>query len=61
MRPTRNSYTFKEGLTMMAAKAVGIDPELAVNAGENARATINALRHAAKAKKKRQRQSRAHS
>jgi hypothetical protein len=34
----RNSYTFKEGLTMMAAKAIGIDPDLAVDAG--ARLTI---------------------
>ena len=48
--PQRNSYTFKEGLTLMAAKAVGIDPDLAVNAGDEARAAINAIRHAAKAK-----------
>lgn len=48
--PQRNSYTFKEGLTLMAAKAVGIDPDLAVNAGDSARSAINALRHAAKAK-----------
>jgi|GEM_PF-4294338 len=31
------SYTFKDGLASMAAKAVGIDPELAVAAGEGAR------------------------
>ena len=50
MPATRNSYTFKEGLTMMAAKAVGIDPYLAAEAGENARAAINAIRNAAKTK-----------
>lgn len=46
----RNSYTFKEGLTMMAAKAVGIDPYLAAEAGEGAKAAINAIRHAAQTK-----------
>jgi hypothetical protein len=50
MPAPRNSYTFKEGLTMMAAKAVGIDPYMAAEAGENARATINAIRNAGKAK-----------
>jgi hypothetical protein len=50
MPTPRNSYTFKEGLTMMAAKAVGIDPYLAAEAGENARAAINAIRNAAKTK-----------
>jgi hypothetical protein len=50
MPAARNSYTFKEGLTMMAAKAVGIDPYLAAEAGENARAAINAIRNAAKTK-----------
>ncbi|MDX2143002.1 MAG: hypothetical protein SFV19_06585 [Rhodospirillaceae bacterium] len=44
----RNSYTFREGLTMMAAKALGIDPDLAVEAGESATAVINLIRHAAK-------------
>jgi hypothetical protein len=46
----RNSYTFKESLTMMAVKALGIDPDLAAEAGDGARAAINAIRHAAKAK-----------
>ncbi len=50
MPATRNAYTFKEGLTMLAAKAVGIDPYLAAEAGENARAAINAIRNAAKTK-----------
>jgi hypothetical protein len=50
MSAPRNSYTFKEGLTMMAAKAVGIDPYMAAEAGENARAAINAIRNAAKTK-----------
>lgn len=50
MTASRNSFTFKEGLTMMAAKAVGIDPDLAVAAGEGAKATINAIRNAAKAR-----------
>ncbi len=48
--PQRKSYTFKEGLTMLAAKAVGVDPYLAAEAGENARAAINAIRNAAKTK-----------
>ena len=34
----------------MAAKAVGIDPYLAAEGGENARAAINAIRNAAKTK-----------
>jgi|GEM_PF-5907422 len=46
MPSVRRSYTFKEGLTMMAAKAVGVDPDLAAEAGENARAAINAIRNA---------------
>jgi hypothetical protein len=46
----RNAYTFKEGLTMMAAKSVGIDPYLAAEAGEGAKSAINAIRHAAKTK-----------
>jgi hypothetical protein len=50
MHAPRNSYTFKEGLTMMAAKAIGIDPYMAAEAGENARAAINAIRNAAKTK-----------
>ncbi len=50
MPATRNAYTFKESLTMMAAKAVGIDPYLAAEAGENARAAINAIRNATKTK-----------
>jgi hypothetical protein len=48
--PRRNGYSFKEGLTMMAAKAVGIDPYLAAEAGENAKAALNAIRNAAKTK-----------
>jgi hypothetical protein len=48
--PRRSGYSFKEGLTMMAAKATGIDPYLAAEAGENARAALNAMRNAAKAK-----------
>gem|GEM_PF-3309963 len=35
---------------MMAANAVGIDPFLAADAGEGAKAAINAIRHATKAK-----------
>ncbi len=50
MPASRNAYTFKEGLTMMAAKAVGVDPYLAAEAGENARVAINAIRNAAKTK-----------
>ncbi|MSO99082.1 MAG: hypothetical protein EXR11_12835 [Rhodospirillaceae bacterium] len=52
MTPTsrRNGYSFKEGLTMLAAKAIGIDPELAAEAGENAKAAINAIRKAHKAR-----------
>jgi hypothetical protein len=53
--PQRNSYTFKEGLTMMAAKAIGIDPDLAAEAGDGARAAINTIRHAAKAKSPKER------
>jgi|GEM_PF-4248699 len=46
----RTSYSFKDGLTMMAAKAVGIDPYMAAEAGENARAALNAIRNAQKTK-----------
>ncbi|MDX2142991.1 MAG: lysozyme [Rhodospirillaceae bacterium] len=45
----RNSYTFREGLAMMAAKAVGIDPDLAVEAGDKANAAMNFIRNAMKA------------
>jgi hypothetical protein len=48
--PDCKNYTFKDGLASMAAKAVGIDPDLAVAAGEGARAAINALRKAMRAK-----------
>jgi hypothetical protein len=44
------SYSFKEGLTMMAAKDVGIDPHLAAEAGEDARSILAALRRAKTAK-----------
>jgi GH24 family phage-related lysozyme (muramidase) len=46
----KKSYSFKDGLTMLAAKAVGIDPDLAVDAGDTARAAINLLRHASRTK-----------
>jgi GH24 family phage-related lysozyme (muramidase) len=55
MPTPRNSYTFKEGLTMMAAKAIGVDPYLAAEGGENARAAINAIRNAAKTKQSKDR------
>jgi hypothetical protein len=44
---TSKSYSFQEGLTAMAAKAVGIDPDLAIGAGDDARAVISSLRAAA--------------
>ncbi|MDX2143014.1 MAG: hypothetical protein SFV19_06645 [Rhodospirillaceae bacterium] len=46
----RTSYTFREGLTMMAAKDCGIDPELTAEAGDTATAVLNAIRRARKAK-----------
>ncbi len=42
----KRSYTFKEGLAMMAAKEVGIDPYLAAEAGDDARSVLAALRRA---------------
>lgn len=53
----RANYSFKEGLTMMAAKAVGIDPFLAAEAGEGAKAAINAIRHATKIKNAKEREA----
>jgi hypothetical protein len=47
---TKRSYSFKEGLAMMAAKEVGIDPYLAADAGEDARSILAALRRAKSAK-----------
>jgi hypothetical protein len=47
---TKRSYSFKEGLAMMAAKDVGIDPYLAADAGEDARSILAALRRAKTAK-----------
>jgi hypothetical protein len=46
----KRAYSFKEGLTMMAAKEVGIDPYLAADAGEDARGILAALRRATTAK-----------
>jgi len=46
----RTGVSFKDGLTMMAAKAVGVDPELAAAAGDQARTVINLVRHAARAR-----------
>jgi lysozyme len=46
----KRAYTFKEGLAMMAAKDVGVDPYLAADAGEDARSILAALRHAKTAK-----------
>ncbi|MDX2143007.1 MAG: hypothetical protein SFV19_06610 [Rhodospirillaceae bacterium] len=50
MTTPRTSYTFREGLTIMAAKAAGIDPDLAVEAGDSATAVLNPIRNAMKAK-----------
>jgi cellobiose-specific phosphotransferase system component IIA len=46
MTSPRKSYSFKEGLAMLAAKSVGIDPDLAAEAGDSAKAALNALRSA---------------
>ncbi|MDX2143010.1 MAG: hypothetical protein SFV19_06625 [Rhodospirillaceae bacterium] len=48
MTGPRSSYTFREGLTAMAANAVGVDPDLAIDAGENATSVLNSIRRAAK-------------
>jgi hypothetical protein len=50
MTSPRTSYTFREGLAMMAAKDCGIDPELAAEAGDGATAVLNAIRRARKAR-----------
>ncbi|MDX2143008.1 MAG: hypothetical protein SFV19_06615 [Rhodospirillaceae bacterium] len=50
MLAKRTSHTFREGLTIMAAKAAGIDPDLAVEAGDNATVALNPIRNAMKAK-----------
>jgi hypothetical protein len=42
----KHGYSYLEGLTMMAANAVGIDPYLAAEAGEDATPSLRALRHA---------------
>ncbi len=47
---SKRAYSFKEGLTMMAAKDVDIDPYLAAEAGEDVRAILSAMRHAKNAK-----------
>jgi hypothetical protein len=44
------AYSFKEGLAMMAAKEVGVDPYLAADAGEDARVVLATLRQAKTAK-----------
>jgi hypothetical protein len=44
--PRKHGYSYREGLTMMAANAVGIDPYLAAEAGEDATPSLRALRHA---------------
>jgi hypothetical protein len=44
--PRKHGYTFREGLTMMAANGAGIDPYLAAEAGEDAKLSLRALRHA---------------
>jgi hypothetical protein len=44
------AYSFKEGLAMMAAKEVGVDPYLAADAGEDARVVLATLRRAKTAK-----------
>jgi hypothetical protein len=46
----KKTYSFKEGLAMLAAKDVGIDPYLAAEAGEDARVILAALRRAKTAK-----------
>ncbi|MBL8630723.1 MAG: hypothetical protein JNM81_13890, partial [Rhodospirillaceae bacterium] len=46
----KRAYSFKEGLAMMAAKDVGIDPYLAAEGGEDARSILAALRRAKTAK-----------
>jgi hypothetical protein len=46
----KRAYSFKEGLAMMAAKEVGIDPYLAADAGEDVRSVLAALRRAKTAK-----------
>ncbi len=46
----KRAYSFKEGLAMMAAKDVGVDPYLAAEAGEDARSILAALRRAKTAK-----------
>jgi hypothetical protein len=46
----KRSYSFKEGLAMMAVKDIGVDPYLAAEAGEDARSIIAALRRAKTAK-----------
>ncbi|MCB2108895.1 MAG: hypothetical protein KDE14_14395 [Rhodobacteraceae bacterium] len=48
--PHKSSYSFGDGLTMMAAQVIGIDPHLAADAGEDVRPALNALRNAFKAK-----------
>ncbi len=50
MSDRKRAYSFKEGLAMMAAKTVGIDPYLAADAGEDARSVLAALRRAKDAK-----------
>lgn len=50
MSTSHGRYTFNDGLTALAARAIGIDPELATPAGDAARAVINLIRHAAKAR-----------
>ncbi len=47
---SKRAYSFKEGLAMMVAKDVGIDPYLAADTGEDARSILAALRHAKTAK-----------
>ncbi|MDX2142555.1 MAG: hypothetical protein SFV19_04310 [Rhodospirillaceae bacterium] len=44
--PGKHGYSFREGLTMMAANGSGIDPYLAAEAGEDATLSLRALRHA---------------
>lgn len=42
----KRAYSFREGLAMLAAKDVGIDPYLAAEAGEDVRSVLAALRRA---------------
>lgn len=46
----RRAYSFKEGLAMMAAKECGVDPYLAAEGGDDARAVLASIRKAKAAK-----------